>query len=147
MIVRPATQADLAALARIQKGAFDIYVERMGKPPAPMLVNLSAHLEVDTVFVAEAAGRVSGYLVCDESQVPPLLDTVAVAPDAQGRGLGRALFRYLENSLRRKGFDRYQLYTNVKMVENLALYPRLGFVRTKQVTENGYERVYFEKRL
>ena len=39
------------------------------------------------------------------------------------------------------------LYTNEAMVENLQLYPRLGYVETGRGVEEGYRRVYFEKRL
>jgi hypothetical protein len=33
------------------------------------------------------------------------------------------------------------------MVENLQLYPRLGFVETERRVEDGYRRVYFRKTL
>jgi hypothetical protein len=39
------------------------------------------------------------------------------------------------------------LYTNQKMTENLDFYPRLGYVETRRLSEDGFERVYFEKRL
>jgi len=31
------------------------------------------------------------------------------------------------------------------MHENLALYPQLGYTRTGERRENGFDRVYFEK--
>ena len=40
---------------------------------------------------------------------------------------------------------RMDLYTNAAMRENLSLYPRLGWVETDRRTEDGFERVYFEK--
>lgn len=38
-----------------------------------------------------------------------------------------------------------ELYTNAKMTENLTLYARLGWRETDRRTEQGFERVYFEK--
>ena len=39
------------------------------------------------------------------------------------------------------------LYTHVLMVENVAIYRRLGFEETHRVTEKGYDRVYMAKDL
>ena len=40
-----------------------------------------------------------------------------------------------------------RLYTHVKMTENMAYYARLGYTESYRVTEDGFERVYMEKRL
>ncbi|MEQ9160672.1 MAG: hypothetical protein RLO10_10775 [Roseovarius indicus] len=40
-----------------------------------------------------------------------------------------------------------QLYTNEKMVANLSIYPHLGYAETDRRTEDGFNRVYFEKRV
>jgi hypothetical protein len=39
------------------------------------------------------------------------------------------------------------LYTNEKMTDNLSIYPKLGYVEVARRTENGFNRVYFEKSL
>ena len=39
------------------------------------------------------------------------------------------------------------LHTHVLMVENIALYTRLGFVESGRVHEKGVARVYMVKRL
>jgi Ni,Fe-hydrogenase III large subunit len=38
-----------------------------------------------------------------------------------------------------------ELYTNAKMTENLAYYPRLGFEETGRRREDGFDRVYFRR--
>ena len=48
---------------------------------------------------------------------------------------------------RRRGHSQVRLYTHVLMVENVAIYGRLGFLETHRVTEKGYDRVYMTKRL
>ena len=40
-----------------------------------------------------------------------------------------------------------RLYTHVTMVENQALYERIGYVETGRTTEHGFTRVFYEKRL
>ena len=39
------------------------------------------------------------------------------------------------------------LCTHEKMTENLSMYPKLGYVEVGRRTENGFNRVYFEKTL
>ena len=43
--------------------------------------------------------------------------------------------------------DEVKLFTNVKMWENIGLYAKPGFEETERKTEDGFERVYFAKKL
>ena len=63
------------------------------------------------------------------------------------RGIGGSLIRFCEAEARRSGAEVVTLYTNEMMVENLTLYPRLGYVETGRRREDGFDRVYFEKRV
>ena len=76
-----------------------------------------------------------------------LLDNIAVRRDRQGQGLGRQLIAFAEEEARRRGLDEIRLYTHVTMVENIALYTRLGFVETGRGRDGGYELVFMAKRL
>jgi hypothetical protein len=55
------------------------------------------------------------------------------------------LIGFCEEAAWRQGFGKVQLYTNEKMTENLSIYPKLGYVEIDRRTENGFNRVYFEK--
>jgi len=48
---------------------------------------------------------------------------------------------------RQLGLKRVSLYTNEHMYENLALYPRLGYVEVGRHSEHGFQRVFFVKEL
>ncbi|MDA1320447.1 MAG: GNAT family N-acetyltransferase, partial [Proteobacteria bacterium] len=61
-------------------------------------------------------------------------------------GVGSKLIAYVENYIATLASE-YQLYTNVKMTKNIDWYQRLGFVEVKRQKVDGYERVYFKKRL
>src|SRR5712671_5720593 len=74
-----------------------------------------------------------------------LLDNIAVRPDRQGQGLGRLLIAFAEDEARRLGYAELRLYTHEKMVENIALYTRLGFVETGRGHEAGYDRVFMTR--
>ncbi len=76
-----------------------------------------------------------------------LLDNIAVLPDWQGKGHGRALIEFAESEARRRGWQELRLYTHALMTENIALYRRIGFTETRRVSEMGYDRIYMTKRL
>lgn len=44
------------------------------------------------------------------------------------------------------GYAEVRLSTNEKMTENLAYYPRHGYVETHRETVDGYGRVFLTKR-
>lgn len=75
------------------------------------------------------------------------IENLVVDLSAQGRGYGKVLMRYAEDFARSRGSNALELYTNVKMFENLGLYLKMGFVETARRKEDGFERVYFRKEL
>ena len=54
---------------------------------------------------------------------------------------------YAEQRALAAGHDRISLYTNAAMVENQALYERIGYVETRRADDNGFARVFYEKTL
>ena len=64
-----------------------------------------------------------------------------------GNGIGTALMSYAEATAREKLIPTMSLYTNAKMTRNLDWYVKLGFVETRRIREDGFDRVYFEKTL
>ena len=76
-----------------------------------------------------------------------MLENVAVAPDAQGQGIGRQLMAFADTQARARGFARIRLYTHTTMVENQAMYLHLGFREIARGLDDGYDRVQFEKTL
>jgi GNAT superfamily N-acetyltransferase len=76
-----------------------------------------------------------------------LIDVIAVLPQHQGTGLGRALLELAEREALRQGHDSIYLFTNEKMTENLALYRRIGYVEYKRESLDGRVRVYLRKPL
>jgi len=76
-----------------------------------------------------------------------LLESVAVLPAFQGRGIGRSLIAFAEEHARRLDLSAVELYTNERMTENLRLYPALGYEETGRATQAGFARVFFQKRI
>lgn len=93
----------------------------------------------------EEAGEIAGLLILSEHPDHLLLDNVAVAPGWQGRGLGRHLLDFAEAEAARRGYPEIRLYTHVVMVENLAMYARLGWHEYARGEQAGFARVFLKK--
>lgn len=145
MEIRPAGKADLEAVRACAVAAYTIYVERIGREPAPMVADFDAHLADDELFVAREGEAILGFIVLFPRADHIFVENVAVDPAHQGKGCGRLLLDFAEAEARRLGLPALELYTNAKMTENLILYPRVGYVETDRRTENGFDRVYFRK--
>jgi len=149
MRIRAARDADLAVVEDIVRRAYEPYVERIGRRPAPMDDDYAAAIAQGRVFVAEERvdAGVLGLLVLTPAGDHLLVENVAVDPDRQGKGLGRALLARAETMARREGLPALRLYTNAAMHENIALYSSLGWQETGREAVNGFERVFFLKPL
>jgi ribosomal protein S18 acetylase RimI-like enzyme len=76
-----------------------------------------------------------------------LVENIAVHPAAQGHGLGRVLMSFAEEEAAHRRLTRMALVTHEVMTENQAIYTRLGYTEVERRAEDGYRRIYMEKRL
>lgn len=141
--IRAARTADLAAVRRIARAAYALYVPRIGREPAPMVADFAAAITAGRVWVA--GDPITGFVVAYPRDDHWHLENVAVEPAAQGAGLGRALIAHAEAVARAAGARAMELYTNAKMIENQKLYPNLGYTETGRSMEDGFERVFYCK--
>jgi ribosomal protein S18 acetylase RimI-like enzyme len=147
-MIRKAVARDEAEIRDCAEQAYARYVPRIGRKPAPMDADYAARIAAGDVHVAtDAAGRLEGFVVFHAEDGHVLLENVAVLPRAARRGVGKALIGFCEHAARESGLRTVRLYTNEKMTENLGMYPRLGYREIGRRTENGFDRVYFEKTL
>jgi ribosomal protein S18 acetylase RimI-like enzyme len=146
-MMRRARADDVAWVAETVAAAFSPYIARIGRVPAPMTADHGALVAAGEVHVAEEQGERLGLVVMRAAADHLYVDILAVRPEAQHRGIGRRMMRFAEDEARRLGLPALRLYTNAAMIENLRFYPLLGFRRTEARQEDGFDRVYFEKRL
>jgi ribosomal protein S18 acetylase RimI-like enzyme len=142
---RRANAADLPAIKTLIDAAYTRYLTRMDKPPAPMLRDYGPSVEAGTTWVT--GFPITAVLTLYPRDDHLFIENVAVHPGAQGRGLGRALMSFAEEEAARRGFTRMALVTHEAMTENQAIYARLGYTEAGRLAEDGYRRIYMEKRL
>jgi GNAT superfamily N-acetyltransferase len=144
-MLRRATPDEAGPVAALMAEAYAPFVDVIGRRPAPMDDDYAARIAAGTVHVALVDDRIAGAAVLLPEGDALWLETVAVAPAWQGRGIGRRLVALAESEAARRGFGRVRLYTNAAMTANRALYPRLCYRETARAIEAGFDRVFFEK--
>ncbi|KAL6875472.1 acyl-CoA N-acyltransferase [Trichoderma longibrachiatum] len=156
--IRRAKLDDIPPLRAIVNASYTKYIDRIGKPPAPMLADYAKLLDTRDIFILEATSEgedgnsvvqmVGSIILGVDAEGDAVgVNNLVVEPAAQGRGYGRVLMDFAEEVAREKGLSFVSLFTNVKMHENIGLYLKLGYEETGRRTEDGYERAYFRKQL
>ena len=145
--LRPALPSDAPGVAACVCEAYVHYIERIGKQPGPMLEDYSVVITEAIVYVAAQGDRVVGAIVLKTTEEGFYVDNVAVRPSATGTGVGRLLLQHAESEARQRGYASIYLATHELMVENRALYSRVGYLEYDHRLVNGYPRVFFRKAL
>ena len=143
--IRQAVGADEPGVRACVDAAYAPYVERMGKPPAPMLDDYTNLINSGIVYVATLDDRLVGIIVLWPKEDHLYVDNVAVLPEAQGTGVGAALLGFADAQAQRAGLNEIRLYTNEKMTENIEYYPKKGYHETHRASDASYERVYYSR--
>jgi ribosomal protein S18 acetylase RimI-like enzyme len=147
MIIRLATPADVSAIERVVHDAYCGYIPRMLRKPGPMLDDYPARVRNGVAWVCEVDGAVAGLVVLLDEPDHLLLENIAVDPARHGTGVGRALLQFADAEALRRGYSEVRLYTHQSMIENIALYARIGYHETGRREHEGFRRVFFTKRL
>lgn len=144
---RRAHPAEAAALAALVQRAYAAWVPVIGRRPAPMDDDYATRCAAGEAFVLERDGALVAAIILENAADHLWLDNVAVDPAAQGQGLGRALLAFAEAEAARRGLPEIRLLTHQKMLTNLALYARSGYIETDRRVEEGFARVFMAKRI
>ncbi|KAI9035858.1 GNAT family N-acetyltransferase [Aspergillus affinis] len=146
-----ATPDHVPTIRSMVTAAYSKYIPRMGKLPAPMAADYYELLKTREIYVLERLEdhAIIGSVVLhrDSNTNSININNLVVDPEIQSKGYGRLLMNFAEDLARERGYEAVTLFTNIKMYENLALYPKLGFVETDRREEDGYERAFFRKEL
>jgi ribosomal protein S18 acetylase RimI-like enzyme len=143
----PAEPTDADAMRALARTAYAKYVPRIGREPGPMVADYGAIAESGGALLVWREAELVGFLVTVLEDDALLIENVAVSPDEQGAGLGSHLITLAEEQAMDAGKPRIRLYTNEKMIENIAFYAGRGFVETHRATEDGFTRVFMSKQL
>ncbi len=95
VIIRQAQEGDLDAVVACVQAAYAKYIARIGKEPAPLLVDYATLIAQKVVYVLSGEEGVRGILVMMPQGRRMFVENVAVDPRSQGRGLGHMLMAFV----------------------------------------------------
>ena len=147
MDIRIAVADDRQAILECVDDAYGMYIDRIGKKPAPMLADYVDLISKSLVHVATDKGQIQGLIVLLLKEKYLLIENVAVHNLFQGQGIGRRVIEFAFVSDEVADLHEVRLYTNELMSENLLYYAKFGFIELNRSTENGYRRVHMSKSL
>ena len=145
--LRRATAADVEAIRALVDAAYRGYIPLLGRTPTPMLSDVPAAVRDHDVRVLDSGDRLVGVIELIAHDDHLWIDNVAIAPDAQGHGLGRRLLAFAEDEARRLGLPAIALLTNERYLANIAMYERYGYRETHREPCRGTDLVHFRKTL
>ena len=149
MLIRPATENDIPAVAAIYERILDVEESR----PEPVVCWLRGVYPTEatartalgkgTLYVMEDGGTVVAAAKIDQEQVPEYADcpwkddaspeqvlvlhTLVVEPSCGGKGYATAFVQWYEDEARRRGTPYLRMDTNARNLPARALYRRLGY--------------------
>ncbi len=122
--MRRATMAELGLVRDITDAAYTPWIPILGERPLPMDEDYAPWIEAGGVWLAGEPAL--GLAVVEVSADHLLLFSLAVRPEAQGRGIGRDLLRYVGELALGAGVPEVRLYTNALMARNIRVYAEAG---------------------
>src|SRR5207253_7693473 len=93
--IRQAQSDDRAAIEACVRAAYEKYIPRLGKEPAPMRANYADLIAQGVVYVIVDASDVRGVVVCFPNADHFFLENIAIDPTYQAQGLGQTLMRFV----------------------------------------------------
>ena len=125
--LRPAGPADADAILGLAKRAYARWVPVMGRLPRPAVEDYGEMLKDHRIDLLEAGGQLVASIATRRHEAFLFIESIAVAPERQGQGIGKALLAYAETLALESGLSEIRLLTNAKMAANAALYQRQGY--------------------
>ncbi|MFD1539956.1 GNAT family N-acetyltransferase [Nonomuraea guangzhouensis] len=134
MEIERARAADAGEILTVQRAAYATEAQLYGDPFLPPLLEsveqIRKGIETGIAFKATDGTRIVGAVRGQLAGTTCLVGRLVVAPDQQGRGVGRALLETLhEQTPEATAFD---LFTGHLSEANLRLYRRLGYRETRR---------------
>ncbi len=158
--LRRAVPDDAKAVQDLMYAAFARHVPALGRKPRPMLADYALAVRAHQFWVVTealpeleeepandnyCADALIAALELIEGERHLMIQAIAVRPDRQRRGLGRALMQLAEAEAKRQGRALLRLNSPEIMIESLSLCEALGFRETHRQTSWDSQIVFLEK--
>lgn len=145
--LRAATPEDAATMAHVFQIAFAPVAAQLGYRPSPMDRSFHAALETRMALAAQRPGdrEPIGFAALAPSPTQLYVDAIAVAPEAQGAGVGRALLGGIEALASELCLDRVRLDTDPALTRQVRFYVSAGYRPLRRFSAGSAHRLRLSK--
>jgi len=148
MEIRLAQATDVQAVTACVQAAFGVWTDIIGRRPFALDTDYTSRIEQGYVYLAIENGELLGVIALWPEDESVYIDTVAVYPTLQKRGVGRTLLDFADSHARTLGITKMSLCTNGKMQSNRDYYQKLGYAEIRQeILLDGRVIIWMEKPL
>lgn len=128
----PATESDIPVIFGLAKGLIDDYEDKTSIPYEEVLdwMRRKISKQIDRYTCVYKDGEKAGYFCLTDGEEKAELDDLYVLEPFRNRGIGTCIIRHCQETAGKPIF----LYVFVKNIRAAALYERLGFSVTEQVS-------------
>ena len=138
MTIREIVESDRDEWVRLRAG---LWPGSLADHEAEARAYFERRPEAPVIFVAEVEGRLVGFLELDHrkyapgcsSSPVPFIEGWYVEPDAQGRGIGRALVEAAETHARAAGHHEIASDAEAENADGIAAHRALGYEEIERV--------------
>ncbi len=145
--IRRAEESEAGLVQEIVHAAYSKWISVIGREPTPMTVDYNKAIrehDIDLAIISEEiAGLIETYRRTDHIWI----ENIAVHPDKQGIGIGRALLAHVETEAALAKLVEIRLQTNEAFEANIALYKALGYKINKREPFRGGTTVFMSKKI
>jgi GNAT superfamily N-acetyltransferase len=135
--------ADWEAVRTLIHDAFASMEGRIDPPSSALRLtpqSMAADAADGALLLAELGGTLVGCVFVRPKQDALYIGKLAVRPDLQGSGIGKALVAAARAEARALGLKALELQTRIELTENHAAFARMGFMKTAETAHRGYQR-------
>lgn len=142
---RTATASDAADIHALVRAAYSQWVPVIGREPRPMQADYDEAIRNFRFDLLTVEGDLAGVLQTASHKDHFWIENIAVHPQHQGRGHGKA-FLVLAEQLARHGQQKMvRLLTNAAFATNIMLYENFGYAVERSEDFMGGKRLYMAK--
>ena len=142
---RTADADDAPAVRELTRAAYSKWIPLLGREPLPMVADYDAAVLKHRIDLAYASDQFVGLIEMIMESEHLLIENVAIHPDHQGQGFGRALLLHAEAVAKVRNKPTIRLYTNGLFVANISLYLMCGYKIDRHEAFRGGTMVYMSK--
>ncbi len=143
--IRRAGAEDAPAVTALTNAAYAKWIPVIGRKPLPMTVDYVDAIEKHMIDLAVIDGSVAALVEMIDKGEHLMIENLAVAPEHQGKGIGKFLLQRAETVAQSLNLPMVRLLTNAKFASNVDFYLGNGYLIDREEPFMGGTTIHMLK--